>query len=208
MMYLHTHPRSPFCVKAEWALLEMGLSYNRNLLEFGNAEGWAKVVADAKGGPATIPMLVDGEFSLTESSAIVFYAADKNNLNLPFVSKDPAARARIVQWDRLADFEALNIGMAYFQNTPERLAKSGSEANQIDLNKAKEKFDKLSTTMETVLSQQKYLASATDFTYADVAMACYFMMIARSGGPQLTTPAAKTWFAEASARPAYTKLMS
>lgn len=207
-MYLHTHPRSPFCVKTEWALLEMGQTYDRRLLEFGNSESWANVVADGKLGPVTIPMLVDGNFSLTESSAIVFYVADKMKVNSSFVGKEVATRARIVQWDRFADFEALSIAMAYFQNTPERLAKSGMQKNTHDIVKANEKFEKLSTTLEAVLSAQKYLAAENDFTYADVSMACYLMMAARSGGPQLTSPAAKSWLAAASSRPAYLKLVS
>lgn len=82
--------------KVLWALDELGESYSQ--------EDWGMPIRDPKvpeflalNPNGQVPVLVDGEFSLWESNAILIYLADKDETGklLPLALHD---RARALQW--------------------------------------------------------------------------------------------------------------
>ncbi len=150
-------------------------------------------------------MLLDSGFALTESSAIVFYLAEVNGYSSPIVPREPKARARVMQWDRIADLEAMPIVMSYFSNSPMRL-KEGTSPDRSELQKAFEKFQKLETTLDNILSKQKYLASPSVFTYADISMASALLALRNIAGPQPTSPTVRFWLDDAASRAALAKI--
>jgi glutathione S-transferase len=85
-MVLHSHPFASFCQKVLIALYELGVPFETVLVE-GREE-------HLKLWPlGTIPVLVDGELVLPESTSIIEHVDDGR------LTSDPAARL----WDRIAD---------------------------------------------------------------------------------------------------------
>ena len=79
-------------LRARWALEEAGIPYKTRLLELGDQD---KPDYRALQPFGQVPILQDGDFTLFESGAIVFYIGERSETLLP---KDPVARAHATQW--------------------------------------------------------------------------------------------------------------
>jgi len=79
-------------LRVRWALEEAGLSYQMRLLEQGDQD---KAEYRALQPFGQVPILEEDGFVLFESGAILLYIGERSETLLP---KDPAARARAVQW--------------------------------------------------------------------------------------------------------------
>jgi glutathione S-transferase len=92
-------------LRARWALEESGVPYRVNLIAHPD-----RLTPDhiAKQPFAQIPVYEEDGLTLFESGAIVLHIAEKSELLLP---KNPAARARAIQWM----FAAINSVEQYVQ---------------------------------------------------------------------------------------------
>lgn len=79
-------------LRARWALEEAGLPYRTRLLEQGDQD---KPEYRALQPFGQVPMLEEDGLVLFESGAIVLHIGERSETLLP---KDPAARARAIQW--------------------------------------------------------------------------------------------------------------
>lgn len=79
-------------LRVRWALEEAGLPYRALLLGTGDQEKPEYRLLQPFG---QVPMYKEDEFILFESGAIVLHIAERSETLLP---KEPAARARAVQW--------------------------------------------------------------------------------------------------------------
>ncbi len=79
-------------LRVRWALEEAGLSYRSRLLEQGDQDKPDYCALQPFG---QVPVFEENGFVLFESGAIVLHIAERSDALLP---KDPAARARAVQW--------------------------------------------------------------------------------------------------------------
>jgi len=79
-------------LRVRWALEEAGLAYKVRLLEQGDQN---KPEYRALQPFGQVPILEENGLVLFESGAIVLHIAERSEVLLP---KDPAARARAVQW--------------------------------------------------------------------------------------------------------------
>ena len=87
-------------LRVRWALEEAGLPYRTTLV--GERKGDTSRADYRAIQPfGQIPAIQDGDLTLFESGAIVLYVAERSTKLLP---KDPADRARVLQWS----FAALN----------------------------------------------------------------------------------------------------
>jgi glutathione S-transferase len=91
--------------RARWALEEIGLPYRVTLIAHPDRLSPDHI---AKQPFAQIPVYEEDGLTLFESGAIVLHIAEKSDLLLP---KDPAARARAIQWV----FAALNSVEQFLQ---------------------------------------------------------------------------------------------
>lgn len=92
---LHSHPFAAYCWKALIALHERELPFDAVLVEDRTALArlWR---------PASIPVLVDGETVVPESSAVVEYL-DRHGSAPPLLPTDRDAALRVRIWDRVID---------------------------------------------------------------------------------------------------------
>ncbi len=101
MLQLHFHPNSTFARRARIALLEKGIAHE--LIEVDLAAGQQRSEAFRRLNPlGKVPVLVDGNFVLPESAAILWYLESK----YPTPALVPAslqARAQVDLWVRLCD---------------------------------------------------------------------------------------------------------
>src|SRR5438105_11402848 len=79
-------------LRARWALEEAGLAYRTQLLEQGDQD---KPEYRALQPFGQVPILEEDGQVLFETGAIVLHIGERSETLLP---KDPAARARAVQW--------------------------------------------------------------------------------------------------------------
>jgi glutathione S-transferase len=203
-MKLFSHARSPWCRKVDWALAEMNLTAQipTEVISAANPaqqEGIA-IMKAACGKHATVPALVDDNFILVESSAIVFYLAERFQYNGSFLPNSPQARAEAHMWDRICDINlGANILSPWLRNT---IFLGNNVADQNVFAKCKENFAKLEERLNDTLTNKKYLMGE-NFTYADVGMAHLLASLVRADGPQVSMPPVKTWLENCLNREAY-----
>ena len=95
-LVLHQHPFALYCWKALIALYERNVAFEADLVEADRS------ALAALWPPASIPLLVDGDVVVPESSIIVEHL-DRHGDAPPLIpaDPDPALQARL--WDRVAD---------------------------------------------------------------------------------------------------------
>ncbi len=115
------------------------------------------------------PTLVDGDFRLWESNAIIQYIAAKNGSAL--WPNDPQKRADITRWQcwQLAHWGAEACQPLTFQRFVKKMLNLGPP-DQTAVAKAREAFNKDAAVLEAHLTRQKYLVGDA-LTLADFAVA-------------------------------------
>src|SRR5262245_48672952 len=104
MITLYSGPLSLFSRKVEIALHEKGLAFERVMVPFSQAKGYAPkhpavLAANPKG---QVPVLVDGDVTLFDSTVIFEYLEDAYP-RPPLYPRGAAARARCRQLELAAD---------------------------------------------------------------------------------------------------------
>ena len=112
-MLLYDHPISSNALKVRFLLAELGLRYERRTVELVRPRDAAYVARNPLG---TVPLLLDGDFSLAESHAILKYLADREGRD-DLYPTDLHERASV---DELLDRWATVLRPAFF--AVERLA--------------------------------------------------------------------------------------
>ena len=95
-MKLYDHPLSGNCYKARLLLSHLGVEYEKIRVEL--FEGEHKSDSFTKLNPnQKIPVLIDGDYTIWESNAVVLYIAKKLSPNSYF-PEDPKGFGTTVQW--------------------------------------------------------------------------------------------------------------
>ena len=112
MILLYEHPLSPYAQKVKIALAEKGIPFTTRLPEaFGS--GAVRDEAFKRDNPRhEVPVLVDGDFHVFDSTVILEYLEDKWP-EPPLLPRDPAERARLRMLEDVMDthYEAINWGL-------------------------------------------------------------------------------------------------
>ncbi|XP_020092713.1 glutathione S-transferase F12 isoform X2 [Ananas comosus] len=157
-----------------------------------------------------VPYIVDGDFELFESRAIVRYYGAK------YVGKGPnllgrtlEEKARVDQW---LDAEAINYNPLVFPIVFNLfvLPRSGVPGNKAEAEAAVEKLDKVLEIYERQLSKTKYLAG-NEFTLADLThIPATRYLVENCNMDHLITGKkhVKAWWEDITSRPAWKKTMS
>jgi len=104
MMRLYSGPLSIFTAKVRIALGEKGLTYDRIDVPFSRQKGYAPKHPEvvARNPKGQVPVLVDGDFSLYDSTLITEYLEDRYP-EPALYPRDPVAKARCRQLELAAD---------------------------------------------------------------------------------------------------------
>lgn len=148
-------------------LKQMNADYNHVFINYVTGEH--KSEEFAKINPLkTVPVATDGHFTLTESNAILQYAADKSGAESMY-PKDLKRRADVNRW---LFWEASSWFPACYVYLMENAVKSlmGGEPDQKAIDAASAKFHTCASVLEARLSKNKWL-TGDDVTIADIAVA-------------------------------------
>ena len=205
-MILYSGPLSLFSRKVEIALAEKGLPYERVMVPFSQTEGYspkhpAVVAANPKG---QVPVLVDGDLTLYDSTLIMEYLEDAYPVPALF-PKSPKARALC----RLLELEADEVLLNPVRKLMHRSEPPGANTAQKEESAVHAEVE-IASNYEKVaakLGHQEFLCG--EFSVADIAT---FMTIhhgLRLNAPLLTkTENLASWYERLKARPSIAKVVS
>ena len=126
-----------------------------------------------------MPALRDGDFTVSDSTAIVTYLEGKHP-DPPMIPNDPADRSRTIWFDEFADTILTAAGGKIFFNrvvSPKFLGKLGDEAAAT---LGEEELVPIFTYLESVIPASGHLVGNT-LTLADIAVASPFVNLAHAG---------------------------
>jgi glutathione S-transferase len=166
-MKLHTVPGSPNGRKVEAVIYHLGLDVEIQHYNLFNGElqtaPYAAINPNCK-----VPALVDGSFTLWESTAIMQYLADKTGDEKLF-PRDPRTRADITRWQV---WEVAHFNKAFGTLAFEVFAKAKHNFGQRDeylVRQAQENLARFAPVLDAHLAGREYLVGKT-ITIADYSM--------------------------------------
>lgn len=199
-MKLYSGPLSLFTAKVRIALAEKGISYERIEVPFGRARGYEPKHPDvlAHNPKAQVPVLVDGDLVLYDSTVIVEYL-DELVPEPPLLPADPAGRARCRLRELHADevlFPHVWVLIREVFYTPE------AERDTAAIEAARTAIRAIQAELDAELAQRDGLGGDA-FSAADVAYALPILYAAQLGSP-IPEELARldAWLARTLARPA------
>lgn len=147
------------------------------------------------------PVLVDGDFKLWESNAILQYCASKSAT--PLYPNDARSRADIARWQcwDLAHWGAQACQPLIFENLVKKFVNLGPP-DAAAVVKGNEAFNKEAKMLDAHLAQHKYLVNDT-LTIADFAVAAPLFHAQGAALPLNPYGHIRSWFERVSALPCW-----
>ncbi|MFL9936724.1 glutathione S-transferase N-terminal domain-containing protein [Paraburkholderia sp. RL18-103-BIB-C] len=199
--------------KVLWCLGELGAVEGRDYeridagLDFGVVNTAEYLALNPNG---LVPTLVDGDFVLWESNAIVRYLASAagNEALLPVEPKERAGVERWMDWQLATLWATLRVAFLGLTRTPE------PQRNYDVIRKAHAEAGRMLAIVDKVLIAQAYIAGA-EFTVADIGLCLsahrWFSLADNFGQvlePAPLLPAAIEWHRNLSSRQAFKDAVS
>jgi len=147
------------------------------------------------------PVLVDGDFKLWESNAILQYLANKNPT--PLYPSDARGRADVARWQcwDLAHWGAQACQPLIFENLVKKFVNMGSP-DTAALAKANEAFDREAKMLDAHLAKQKFLVGEA-LTIADFSVAAPLFHAEGARIPLGSYANVRGWFQRVSTLPCW-----
>ena len=208
-LYGHVNRKSPNSFKLLVMLAEANASCEYIPVDLaGGAQRRPEFLAINSHGK--VPVLVDGDFTLPESDAILWYLAETfpeaGLLPSPSDATITARRqrARTLQW---CDFASTSVYPAYYDVYLHTASLALEKRNAAIAEAALQRFLRSMAVMESTLLAQSFIAGP--YSIADIALASVIQMARiRLPGDPANHPAINAWMARVSARPAWTKTLA
>ena len=201
-MKLYGFPPSPNTWKVRAAAGHIGVPLDLEFVDL--TKGAQRAPAYLAINPTgRTPTLVDGDFTLWESNAILQYIGGKTANTL--WPDDVRKRADITRWMcwQLAHFGSDACAPLTFQRLVKKLLNLGAP-DEAAVAKALEAFNRDAGVLEGHLGKQKYLVG-NDLTLADFAVAANLCYAAQAEMPLARYPHVAAWFERVSSLPAWRK---
>ncbi|MBM6580584.1 glutathione S-transferase family protein [Microvirga sp. BT689] len=208
-MKLYSGPVSLFSRKVEIALYEKGLAFERIEVVFSQTRGYSPKHPDvlALNPKGQVPVLVDGDLSLYDSTVILEYLEDAHP-EPALYPKAPRERARCRLFDLFADeimLAPLRFLMHRTEPKPEDLGRW--EAKEMKARGAEPVIAGHFAELDRELHGRDYLCGA--FSAADIAVFMTVFWARRLGGPSLKGhDNLAAWYARLSMRLAFARIVS
>lgn len=201
-MVLHGFPMSPNTRRALVALEEAGEAYTLEIVDL--MSGAQKSEAYRRLNPTgRVPALVDGDFVLWESNAILVYLAEKHPDRL-FSGASPRERAEVARWTFMNTSHLSPANARIFAHTV-RLPEDKRIPRVVEESRAE--VDRCLTALELHLNEAKtdWIAGPA-FGVADLSIAPTLAFAPMLGIALDAYPSVSAWLARVQARPAWKKI--
>lgn len=186
-------------MKVLWLLDELGLAFERE--DYGGAFGRVQTPEYRALNPnGVVPTLIEDEFVLWESNAILRYLAAAQAAGTPMWPESLHQRANIDRW---MDWQQTTLG-APMTTVFWGLVRTAPEARDMAaVTAAAAKLGKLYGILDGVVAREGYVAGP-DLTPADICIGVHaFRYFSFDGVERPALPALQDWFARLRARPAF-----
>src|SRR5256885_1507154 len=197
-MKLYGFPPSPNTWKVRAVAAHLGLPLELQLVDLTKPRTPEYLAINPSG---RTPTLVDGDFTLSESNAIMQSLASRSSNTL--WPNDPRARADITRWQcwQLGHFGAESCQPLIFQRLVKKLLNLGPP-DEAAVAKGTEAFNRDARLLDTHLSKQPYLVGNA-VTLADFAVAAMLFYAKEAELPLAPYGHLRDWFGRVSALPAW-----
>jgi glutathione S-transferase len=202
-MKLYYHPNSPNCVDVLATANQLGIALDLELVDL--TKGAQKKPEYLEINPnGRVPALVDGDFRLSESNAIMQYiASQKPNALWP---DDLRARADITRWQFWqASQWNRGAGMLVWENFIKKFLNLGAP-DPAKIKEGTELFQASAAMLDGHLKEHKYLVG-DGLTLADFSVATMLVYAGPGRYPLENYPNIRSWYARISALDAWKKAL-
>ncbi len=172
MIKLHDHPLSGNAYKSRLLLHQLGVEFERVFTDIFKGEHKTDEFSELNPNQK-IPVLINGDFVMWESNAILLYLAKKFSPN-PYISDNPEKYGTICQWVFFGKTSIdPNLAMARY------LKSCVPDYDPKDLEKMHVQGNAALKILDDYLFNKNFLAG--DYSIADIA--CYpYIMLSHEGG--------------------------
>jgi glutathione S-transferase len=204
-MKLYYHPVSTVSRPVVLFAMDSGIDLDYQLVDLATGEH-LQPAYEAVNPSKLVPVLEDGDFRLTESSAILKYLADK--VDSAAYPKDLKKRARVnemMDWLNTGFYRDFGYGLVYPQIFPHHKRRSDeAQASAIEWGRDKAKFWLGALDRHLLGSQKKFLCG-NNLTIADYLGAGILSIGEVTHCNFAQFPNVARWYASMKARPNWTK---
>ncbi|EIM29250.1 glutathione S-transferase family protein [Microvirga lotononidis] len=208
-MKLYSGPVSLFSRKVEIALHEKGLVFERILVPFTQTKGYSPKNPDvvAINPKGQVPVLVDGDLSLYDSTVILEYL-DEAYPGPSLYPDTPRERARCRLFDVFGDEVMLApLRLLMHRTEPKPEDSERWDAKEAKAREAESALAGHFAEIDRALEGKEYLCGA--FSAADIAVFMAVFWTRRLGGPSVKgLGALASWYARLEARPAFARVIT
>lgn len=190
-MKLYMNPLSPNVRRVRLTAAVLGMTLEEHGLDFSKGEHKAEGFL-AMNPNGAVPTLVDGDFVLTESRAIMQYLASKKPES-GLLGKDDAQRADVTRWQFWdASHFSPHIGTLAFEKVIKPMMGMG-DPDQAKINDGLTNFRRFAAVLDKRLSKAKYVVGDA-LTLADLTLASSLMYSKQAEVPVADFPNIAAWF--------------
>ncbi len=203
-MKFYTIPISPNCRKAESTIYYLNL--DAEIISKDIMSGELKKDEYLQINPnAKVPVLLDGEFVLWESNAIMQYLADKFHAD-EFFPKTPRERADMVRWQSWGSLHYNRaVGTICWETVAKPTMKLG-DPDQGIIDSALDDFHRFADILEKQLADRLFITGRIP-TLADFSVGDHSALVLNAGSqvPLEKYPDIKSWYMRLEEIPAWAK---
>jgi glutathione S-transferase len=187
---LYQYPSSPHCLKVRAVAYELGLELELVTVNLFGSASRQRSELEALNPNGLVPVLVDGDFVLWESNAIVTYLASTHR-RPPLIPTDARGRADVERW---LHWQSAHLAPALSRVVLERFIKPMTGQAPVDhaaAARAASDFAAHCRVLEASLRDGEYIARR--LSVADFALACVLDGAAMVGLGVESLPRTRAW---------------
>ena len=194
-MKLYFNPLSPNVRRVRLTAAVLGIALDEKKLDFAKGEHKSPEYL-ALNPNGAVPTLVDGEFVLTESRAIMQYLASKKPES-GLLPRDEAARADVTRWQFWdGSHFSPNLSTLVFEKVLKAMMGLG-EPDSGKIQDALTNFRRFAAVLNKRLEGKQYLVGNA-LTLADLTVASSLMYAKQVDAPLAEFPNVQAWFSRIS----------
>lgn len=201
-MKLYHNPLSPNARRARLTVAQLEIPVEEILVDFRKGEHKRPEYL-ALNPNGAVPTLVDGDFALTESRAIMQYLAEQKP-EAGLLPKDARGRADVLRWQF---WDAAHFAIAIRQVVFEKVIKPNFGMGEPDPAKIAEglaEYRRYAAVLNQRLARSPYVVGQT-LTLADLTLGASLMYANAIDLPLAETAELSAWFGRITALPAWKK---